>query len=131
MTGYYSRKFISESNINAYTLDKSNENWILIRYAEVYLNYAEAELNLGNEAEAILYINKVRERAGMPTIPGSESGAELMASYRNERKIELSFEEIHFFDVRRWMIAPEAVGSPIHKMHIVKNDYGSFTYDVQ
>jgi len=131
MTGYYSRKFISESNINAYTFDKSNENWILMRYAEVLLNYAEAELNLGHEAEAKIYINMIRARVGMPAIPDSETGASLMARYRNERKIELSFEEIHFFDVRRWMIAPEVVGSPIHKMHIVKNDDGSFTYDVQ
>ena len=131
MTGYYNRKFISESNINTYTLDKSNENWILIRYAEVLLNYAEAQLNLGNEAEAKTYINKVRARAGMPPIPETESGDDLMARYRNERKIELSFEEIHFFDVRRWMIAPEVVGSPVHKMHIVKKDDGSFIYNVE
>ena len=131
MTGYYNRKFISESNINAYTLDKSNENWILMRYAEVLLNFAEAQLMLGNEAEAKTYINKVRTRAGLPSIPETESGENLMARYRNERKVELSFEEIHFFDVRRWMIAPEVVGSPVHKMHIVKNDDGSFMYNVE
>lgn len=131
MPGYYSRKFISESNINAYTLDKSDENWILMRYAEVLLNYAEAELNLGNEGEAKIYINMIRERSGMPPVPESETGEDLIARYRNERKIELSFEEIYFFDVRRWMLGPELVGVPVHKMHIVKNEDGTFTYDVE
>ena len=131
MTGYYSRKFINQNNIVAYTIDKANENWILMRYAEVLLNYAEAQLNLGNETEAKTYINVVRARAGMPPIPESETGEALIARYRNERKVELSFEEIHFFDVRRWKIAPEVIGAPVHKMHIVKNDDGSFAYDVQ
>ena len=131
MTGYYSRKFITETNINAYTIDKSQENWILMRYAEVLLNYAEAELNLGNESEAKTYMNMIRARAGMPEIPSSETGEELMARYRNERKIELSFEEIHFFDVRRWMVGPEEVGTPIHKMHIIDNGDGTFTFDVE
>ena len=131
MTGYYSRKFINQNNIVAYTIDKANENWILIRYAEVLLNYAEAQLNLGNEDEAKIYINMVRERAGMPPVPDLETGEELIARYRNERKVELSFEEIHFFDVRRWKTAPNVVGVPVHKMHIVKNDDGTFTYDVQ
>lgn len=131
MTGYYSRKFISESNINAYTLDKSNENWILMRYAEILLNYAEAQLNLGQETEAKIYMNMIRARVGMPPVPDSETGDALIARYRNERKIELSFEEIHFFDVRRWQTASAEVGTPVHKMHIVKNDDGSFTYNVE
>ncbi len=131
MTGYYTRKFIHQNNINSQTVNKTNENWILIRYAEVLLNYAEAQLNLGNEGEAKIYMDQVRARAGMPAIPASETGSVLMAHYQNERKIELAFEEIYFFDVRRWKTAPALLSVPVHKMHIVKNANGSFTYDVQ
>ncbi len=131
MTGYYTRKFINEKNINSQDVIKSEENWILMRYAEVLLNYAEAQLHLGNEAEAKVYINKIRERAGMPSLAGSETGAALMALYQNERKLELAFEEIYFFDVRRWKTAPSLLSVPVHKMHIIKNANGSFTYNVK
>jgi hypothetical protein len=82
--------------------------YIQIRYAEVLLNYAEACLALEEEVSACSTMNDIRERAGMPEIPASESGAALLERYRNERRVELAFEGHRFFDVRRWLIAPEA-----------------------
>ena len=79
--------------------------WRFIRYAEVLLNYAEACIELGMEQEARTYLNMIRKRAGMPDI--TESGAALKAKYRNERRVELAFEEHRIFDVRRWAIGPE------------------------
>lgn len=73
---------------------------------EVLLNYAEACLGLGQEAEAKTYINMIRKRAAMPEI--TENGQALIDRYRNERRVELAFEDHRFFDVRRWMIAPQA-----------------------
>jgi hypothetical protein len=70
------------------------------------LNYAEACLALNLEDEAKLYINKIRKRAGMPVV--TETGANLLARYRNERRVELAYEQHRFYDVRRWMIGPEA-----------------------
>ena len=103
-TGYYLRKFIDP------TIDHQYERQTLpfrkFRYAEVLLNYAEACIELGEEEEARTYINKVRARAGMP--PVTVSGDALVAEYRNERAVELGFEEHRFFDVRRWMIAEDA-----------------------
>ena len=103
-TGYYMRKFIDP------TLDaqfvKQDVPWRYIRYTEVLLNYAEAAIELGMEAEAKTYLNKIRKRAGMPDI--TESGAALKERYRNERRIEMAFEDQRYFDVRRWMIAPIA-----------------------
>ncbi len=130
MTGYYNKKFITENTILDYTLDKSNDNWILIRYAEVLLNYAEAELHLGNEPEAKIYLDMIRTRAGMPAIPAAETGTVLMDRFMNERTIELAFEELHFFDVRRWKTAPALVGADTHKMMITRNPDDSFTYQV-
>ncbi len=77
-----------------------------IRYGEVLLNYAEACIELGEEAEALTYLNRVRKRAYMPAL--TATGAALRAEYRNERRIEMVYEDQRFFDVRRWMIGPDA-----------------------
>ncbi len=102
-TGYYLRKGI-DASIDAQFVPQTCP-WRFIRYTEVILNYAEACIELGEEDEARTYINKVRKRVGLPEITGS--GQELMKNYRNERRIELAFEDHRFFDVRRWMIAPD------------------------
>lgn len=103
-TGYYMRKFIDPS-INA-QYNKQEQPWRYIRYTEILLNYAEACIALGLEGEAKQYINMIRKRAGMPDI--TETGTALVERYRNERRIELAFEDQRFSDVRRWMIAPQA-----------------------
>lgn len=106
--GYYVRKFIDPTVDHQF--EAQDIPWIFIRYAEVLLNYAEASLELGELAEATEAINEVRGRAGMPPLPATLSQAELREEYRNERRVELVFEEHRFFDARRWMIAPEAFG---------------------
>lgn len=103
-TGYYCRKYI-DPNVNVQYVRQS-VTWRFFRYAEVLLNYAEACLELGQEGEARQYINLVRKRAGLPAT--TASGEELKEVYRNERRVELAFEEHRFFDVRRWMIGPKA-----------------------
>jgi SusD family. len=65
-TGYYMKKFIDPS-INA-QYDKQDQPWRYIRYSEILLNYAEACLGLGQEAEAKTYINQIRKRAFMPDV---------------------------------------------------------------
>lgn len=106
-TGYYLRKFIDPSIDHQY--ETQRYPWRQIRYAEVLLNYAEASLELGQEAEAKNYLNMIRNRADMPDIPADETGEELMEHYRNERKIELAYEQQRYFDIRRWMIAPQVI----------------------
>jgi hypothetical protein len=129
MTGYYCRKFCDPSIPCVYLVDKVKANWILFRYAEVLLNYAECQIELGHDAEARTYINKVRDRVNMPPI--TASGEELVKEYRDERAVELGMEEQRYFDVRRWLIAEQVLGQPVHKMHITKNSDGSFDYKVQ
>lgn len=103
-TGYYLRKYI-DPKIDAQYV-KQALTWRFFRYAEILLNYAEACIELGQDAEARVYINKVRKRAGQPEV--TESGDALRQRYRNERRIELCFEDHRFFDVRRWVIGPKA-----------------------
>ncbi|MBL7698073.1 MAG: RagB/SusD family nutrient uptake outer membrane protein [Chitinophagaceae bacterium] len=133
MTGYYIRKFLSENeetNPIIFQDYRADQNWILIRYAEILLNYAEAQLNLGNEEEARDYINMVRERAHQPALGNGVSGDDLVERYMNERKIELAFEEHHYFDIRRWKTAPDLHGGPVYKM-VIENDNGNFAYSVE
>ncbi len=80
------------------------------------LNYVEANLALGDEAEAKLWLNKIRFRSGMPAI--IDAGAALVDRYRNERRIELSYEEHRYHDARRWMIPAQTVGRGIKTIKI-------------
>lgn len=105
-SGYYLRKFIDPGVVHEYAAAGGNQEapWHYFRYGEILLNYAEACLGLGQEDEAKTYINMIRERAGMPDI--TSSGQQLINDYRNERRVELVFEQHRYFDMRRWMIAP-------------------------
>jgi hypothetical protein len=117
-SGYYLRKFIDP------TLDpqfvKQDIPFRHIRYAEVLLNYAEAciEENTGNDlTEATTYINQIRTRAGQPDIAGGLSQSELRTIVRHERRVELAFEDHRFWDVRRWIIGPDAY-HPTHRVDV-------------
>ena len=93
--------------------------WPFIRYAEVVLNYVEASINLGQETEARNWMNKTRFRVGMPAV--TETGADLLNKYINERRIELAFEEHRYHDARRWLIAPSTLGRGVQKINITAN----------
>jgi hypothetical protein len=116
-TAYYVRKFIDpdpgvvDNQSSAQVIP-----WPFIRFTEIALNYAEASLETNDEGEALFWLNKIRFRAGMPAL--TESGAELMERYRNERRIELAYEEHRYHDARRWMIAPETLGRGIKVMSV-------------
>jgi hypothetical protein len=106
-SNYYLRKFVDPANN---LLSSSQEiPWPFFRYAEILLNYAEASIELGLEDDARNALNQIRRRAGMPEFTSSLTGAAFMNEYRNERRIEMAFEEQRFFDIRRWMIAPQVM----------------------
>jgi hypothetical protein len=65
-------------------------------------------MELGEDAEAVRWLNRIRFRTGMPAL--TEVGAALKQRYQNERRIEMAFEEQRYFDTRRWMIAPQTLG---------------------
>lgn len=71
----------------------------------MYLNYAECAYMTGNEALCRQYINKVRSRSDVRMPEIKESGEALWDRLVNERRVELAFEAIRYFDVRRWKTA--------------------------
>lgn len=117
-TAYYTRKFIdSDPGVIDNLSNTQVIPWPFIRYTEMVLNYVEASIELGNEAEARAWLNKIRYRAGMPEV--TDSGDALRDRYRNERRVELVYEEHRYHDVRRWMIPAETVGRGIQEINVV------------
>lgn len=115
-THYYARKFINPDPAQIDAADAQIVPWPFIRYTEVVLNYVEACIELGDEAEAQAWLNKIRFRAGMPAT--TATGTALRDLYRNERRIELVFEEHRYHDARRWLIPASTVGRGIQGIHI-------------
>ena len=107
-SGYYFRKFIDPDPALRDNTGRQNIPWPYFRYTEALLNYVEACIELGEDVEALTWLNKVRFRAGMPAVIAT--GDALRQRYRNERRIEMVLEEQRFFDARRWMIAPQTLG---------------------
>lgn len=137
-TGYYLHKYF---NITSNRTTNVDGYYRVFRLAELYLNYAEA----ANEAvadgatapaEAIKAVNQVRARVKMPALPNTITKEEFRARVRNERRVELAFEDHRFFDVRRWMILDETgvvtgmrpIGETVKK--IAFNSNGDNKYDL-
>ncbi|MEM6768572.1 MAG: RagB/SusD family nutrient uptake outer membrane protein [Bacteroidota bacterium] len=85
-------------------------NWRVIRYADVLLMMAEALNNQGKTAEAEGFINQVRTRAQVAPISGL-SQAEMTQAIIDERVLELTGEGHRFFDLVRWGLADDYLGS--------------------
>lgn len=130
VTGYYLRKYLKDGDkswITAY----SAQTCILIRYAEVLLNKAEALAELSwdqNSVEALQALNDVRGRVGLPSRQ-TASKEEFMEFVRHERMVELAGEGFRYWDLRRWRLAEEVInGKNVHGVKITKTDSG-FNYE--
>jgi starch-binding outer membrane protein, SusD/RagB family len=112
------RKFMPQDGVLIGRQFSYTNPWPIFRLAGIYLNYAEAQLALGNEAVAREYISMVRARPSvdLPPIPADVTGEALRKRLINERRIELAFEGHRFFDIRRWLIAAEVENTPVRGM---------------
>mgnify|MGYP000777665161 CR=1 FL=1 len=104
VTGLYIKKFLYEGNATQDPKHTSGEqDWFEFRYAEILLNYAEAAAELATmgvseyEANGLTYLNDVRDRAGVDA-----ADALTINLVRNERRIELMYENHRFWDIKRW-----------------------------
>ncbi len=110
-TRYYTRKFIDPDpgKVDNFS-DAQTVPWPFIRVTEMALSYAEAAALTGEEQEARDWINKIRFRAGLPATEAS--GSDLLDLIKNERGIELVYEEHRYYDARRWLDG-EVIGAGI------------------
>lgn len=103
-TNFGIMKYLDESHDNMSGTNgawaTSSQDFLIFRYAEVILNYAEAEFELGNSNDALDAINQIRSRAGIAKL-----GEVTRENIRHERKVELAFEGQRYWDLRRWRTA--------------------------
>ena len=129
-TGYYLRKMVDEGH-DVISYSGGTQPIIVLRYAEVLLNKAEACYFLGgsNYAAANDIVKTIRARVGLP-FDGGLTGKDLWSAIRQERKVELAYEGHWYWDLRRWGVAKEAYpeglsGYKLHGLKIERNDKGT------
>ncbi|WEK37469.1 MAG: RagB/SusD family nutrient uptake outer membrane protein [Candidatus Pseudobacter hemicellulosilyticus] len=136
-TGYYLKKFLTDA-LNLQQGGTALHNWVLFRYAEVLLNYAEAmneaygpDANNGYALTARQALQLVRNRAStqLPAVTAStkETFREVL---KHERRIELAFEDHRYWDLLRWKDAATVLNQPVKGVTVTKNPNGSFNYQV-
>lgn len=119
-TGFNVKKYVNKEDM----ADPNNcgINIIYIRYAEVLLIYAEAKIELNQMDQTVLdAINTIRERpdVNMPPIENIGSQEQMRKIVRHERLVELAFEGLRYFDIRRWKIGEEVIPGIIYGMTYV------------
>lgn len=138
-TGFLLRKYVDTAPAAPTSAVGSDIWWIYFRLGEIYLNAAEAAFELGDEPLAREYINTLRERAGFP--PNSLPLVD-RERIRNERRVELAFEDHRVWDLIRWRTAHEVwngvENDPLAQVHVLfpyrivrpgHPDDGKFVYD--
>ena len=132
-TGYYLLKYV-DPELKLLQGQSAIHSWIIIRLGEIYLNYAEAMNEAyGPDAKGIYgksareAVNEVRGRVGMPDVV-ADSKEEMREKIRHERRVELAFEDHRFWDVRRWMTAPDDLNAPLKGVKVTRLSYNSFEY---
>lgn len=127
-TRYYCRKLWPEvyiRNVSGTALI----NYVFFRYAEILLNYAEAQNEAAGPDQSVYdAVNAVRQRAGMPVLPAGLTKEGMQARIRNERAVEFAFEDMRWYDIQRWKAGPEIVAQPMYGMDVVRNPNSTFSY---
>jgi hypothetical protein len=126
-TGYYMKKFLNPAYSFTDATNYSGQNFILIRYAEVLLNYAEAQFKLGNTEEARTSVNIIRARPSVNMPPISAANF-TFTSYMNEREVELAFEGLRLWDINRWQLGLQTRGSDLYGVSVTVSPANVRTY---
>ncbi len=107
--GYVWRKYVDPDQFSW----ESKTGYILMRYADVLLTYAEAKIEMNEiDASVVEAINLVRARAGQPAIIAGTQAA-MRQLIRRERAVEFAAEGLRLFDLRRWDIYSKAMTGPV------------------
>lgn len=129
-TGYSLRKGLNPTYAINGSHRQNSSSFIIFRYAEVLLSYAEAE-NEANGPEQSVYdaVNLVRERSELPPLKNGLSKDEMRKAIHKERRVELAFEEKRWYDLIRLRIAEEKLNGVLHAM-VIEQEEGKWVYKV-
>lgn len=123
-TGYFLRKLVDEGHTDLKNT-QSAQTWVAVRYAEVLFNKAEAAYNLHLSASEYQDpVNEIRKRVSLPDI--TSTGDNWFKEYRRERKVELSYENHLYWDMRRWKLAHIEYDG--YRQHGFMVENGQFNY---
>jgi hypothetical protein len=129
-TGFGMKKYTPYSDNETIPLvTVSAFNYILIRYAEVLLTYAEAQNEVaGPDASVYDAINQVRQRVGvaMPEVEAGLTQEQMRQTIRRERTVELALEGLYYDDTLRWKTIETENNGPVHNSDGVVIDNRSF-----
>ena len=137
-TGYYMRKFLGNFTTGT-AYSNQNHNFPIFRFADVLLMFAEAKNETDGPVDSVYNcLRDIRKRAGINMgsatklygIPDGLTQAQMREMIRNERRVEMAFEEQRFWDLRRWKIAESVYNKPLHGIRIVKNG-NALSYQVE
>jgi len=121
-----------DTTVNPWQGGASSETYYYFRYAEVLLNYAEAQNEaVGPDASVYEALDQVRTRAGIPTFTTVYPGvtqARMRDLIRRERRVETAFEGKRYFDLLRWKIAEVNLNHVMHGMRLDPKAGGGYTY---
>lgn len=134
LTGYYLKKYMNETiSLSPTNPTSKPHHFVLFRYAETLLNYAEAMNELGGAdyvvadqlpMSARTALNQVRTAAGMP--PVEDNNETFTKRLRNERRVELAFEDHRYWDLCRWMEGDQM--KEIYGVKIIRKGRNKYTY---
>lgn len=111
-TGYGLKKFLEPGNLPYGYSTLSEQNSVVIRLGEVLLMYAEAQNEIaGPDGSVYEAMRDIRARVDMPPLPAGLSKDAMRERIRHERRIELAFEGLRYFDLKRWRIAGEVLNN--------------------
>jgi hypothetical protein len=135
-TGYFRYKMCNNFGVGGGS--ELYRPWVVMRYAEVLLNAAEATNEYyGATTEVYDWLKLIRSRAGIQpganSLYGLKAGMtkeEMREAIRHERRVELAFEEHRFWDIRRWKIAPQTENAETHGIEITRAANGTFSYRI-
>ncbi|ODS73080.1 MAG: hypothetical protein ABS46_20555 [Cytophagaceae bacterium SCN 52-12] len=121
-TGYYLRKGLNPKyEFVSGNLRLSSAHYILFRYAEVLLSYAEAQNEaVGPDESVYAALNKVRARSELPALKEGLTQAQMRQAIDQERRVELAFEERRWYDLLRTKQAEVKLNTQFHAMKIEK-----------
>lgn len=129
-TGYMIRKFLTTKTYN-YTNTLSDQYWIEMRMAEIYLIRSEAYARLNQWTDAYNDLNKIRTRVGLPDKGVKSSWDEYLEDLQKERICELGLEGHRYNDIMRWNIHQKVLnGQRTHGIKITKGADGKCSYEV-
>lgn len=120
ITGYSFQKYnIYDENPTSNILNtkQSETNYIVLRYADILLMFAEAQNEaVGPDAAVYNAVNKIRQRAGLVpfALPSGLTKEQMREAIRHERRIEFAGEGLYYLDIRRWKTAQTVMNATIH-----------------